>query len=52
MAHYPKALAAATVLNEAISVVHAVAGFEAHSLNFMMNAVQTCPMRWRSSFYI
>jgi Co/Zn/Cd efflux system component len=37
MAHYPKALAAATVLNEAISVVEAVAGFESHSLNLMMD---------------
>ncbi len=39
MAHYRKALAAATILNAAISVVEAVAGFEAHSLSLMMDAV-------------
>jgi cobalt-zinc-cadmium efflux system protein len=39
MAHYRKALAAATVLNAAISAVEAVAGFEAHSLSLMMDAV-------------
>lgn len=39
MAHYRKALAAATVLNMAISAVEAVAGFEAHSLSFMMDAI-------------
>ena len=39
MAHYRKALAAATVLNMAISAVEAVAGFEAHSLSLMMDAI-------------
>src|SRR5689334_9510601 len=39
MAHYRKALAAATVLNAAISAVEAVAGFEAHSLSLVMDAV-------------
>ena len=39
MAHYRKALAAATVLNMAISAVEAGAGFEAHSLSLMMDAI-------------
>src|SRR5207248_1148387 len=39
MAHYRKALAAGTVLNAAISAVEAVAGFEAHSLSLVMDAV-------------
>ena len=39
MAHYRKALAAATVLNAGISAVEAVAGFEAHSLSLVMDAV-------------
>jgi cobalt-zinc-cadmium efflux system protein len=39
MAHYRQALAAATVLNAAISVVEAVAGFEAHSLSLVMDAI-------------
>jgi cation diffusion facilitator family transporter len=39
MAHYRKAIAAATVLNMAISAVEAVAGFEAHSLSLMMDAI-------------
>jgi cation diffusion facilitator family transporter len=39
MAHYRKALAAATVLNAAISAVEAVGGFEAHSLSLVMDAV-------------
>jgi cobalt-zinc-cadmium efflux system protein len=39
MAHYRKALAAATILNAAISAVEAVAGFEAHSLSLVMDAV-------------
>jgi cation diffusion facilitator family transporter len=39
MAHYRKAVAAATVLNTAISAVEAVAGFEAHSLSLIMDAV-------------
>src|SRR5690348_5411957 len=39
MAHYQKAVAAATVLNTAISAVEAVAGFEAHSLSLIMDAV-------------
>ena len=40
MAHYRKAVAAATALNMAISAVEAVAGFEAHSLSLMMDAIQ------------
>jgi hypothetical protein len=47
VAHYRKALAAATVLNAAISAVEAVAGFEAHSLSLVMTPSTTCPMRWR-----
>src|SRR5260370_662710 len=39
MAHYRKALAAATVLSAAIRAVEAVAGFEAHSLSLMMDAI-------------
>jgi cobalt-zinc-cadmium efflux system protein len=39
MAHYRKAVAAATVLNTAISAVEAMAGFESHSLSLMMDAI-------------
>src|SRR5258708_34007693 len=39
MAHFRKPLAAAVVLNAAIFVVEAVAGFEAQSLSLIMDAV-------------
>src|SRR5258708_13913898 len=39
MAHFPKPLAAAVVLNAAIFGVEAVAGFEAQSLSLIMDAV-------------
>jgi cobalt-zinc-cadmium efflux system protein len=39
MAHYRKPLAAAAVLNTAIFVVEAVAGFEANSLSLVMDAI-------------
>jgi cation diffusion facilitator family transporter len=38
MAHYQKSLAAAVVLNTAISAVEAVSGFEAGSLSLIMDA--------------
>lgn len=39
MAHYRKPLAAAVALNAIIFVVEAVAGFQAHSLSLIMDAV-------------
>ena len=38
MAHYQKSLAAAVVLNTAISAVEALTGFESGSLSLMMDA--------------
>jgi len=38
MAHYQKSLAAAVVLNTAISAVEAVAGFESGSLSLLMDS--------------
>src|SRR5437870_1629710 len=38
MAHYQKAVAAAVVLNTAISAVEGIAGFESGSLSLMMDA--------------